>query len=61
MNAAKYLKSATKREIALQNYERVTTDHLAIHRRIEDGKNLEVFMMFFRSHEAQLKYVVMIR
>ncbi len=58
MNATKYLKAAVGREICLHNYEQVTSEHLAVHRRVEESRNLEVFTEFHRAQEAQIKFAV---
>ncbi len=56
MNATRYLKAAVGREICLHNYEQVTSEHLAEHRRVDESRNLEVFTEFHRAQEAQIKF-----
>ena len=57
MDPTRYLKAAVGREICLQNFEQVTSEHLAEHRTVEESKNIEVYMEFFRAQESQIRYM----
>jgi hypothetical protein len=57
MDATRYLKAAVGREICLQNYEQVTSEHLAEHSKIDGARNLELFTELYRGQEAQIKFV----
>jgi hypothetical protein len=57
MDATKYLNAAVGREIRLQNYEQVTSEHLAEHHKIDSARNLDLFTELHRGQDAQTKYV----
>ncbi len=57
MDIKKYMEAAVEREIALVNYNRVTTQHLEEHALVEDSKNLELMQELMRAYNAQLQYM----
>ena len=57
MDPTRYLKAAVGREICLQNFEQVTSEHLAEHRSVEDSKYVEVYREFLHAQEAQIRYL----